>query len=67
MIEDVCERYVVGADPFEIERLWRVVYGSGYSQRSDLSIMGVLSALDTSCWDNEGSELHLEMHPRPIA
>ena len=33
MIEDVCARQVVGADPFKIERLWRIVYSSGYTQR----------------------------------
>ena len=27
MIEDVCARHVIGADPFHIERLWRDVYG----------------------------------------
>ena len=31
MIEDVCGRHVIGADPFRIERLWRDVYGQGYS------------------------------------
>jgi 2-dehydro-3-deoxyphosphogalactonate aldolase len=24
MIEDVCERFVIGSDPFKIERLWRI-------------------------------------------
>ena len=57
MIEDVCERYVVGSDPFKIERLWRIIYSSGYTQRSDLSIMGVLSAIETACWDIIGKEL----------
>ncbi len=36
MIEDVCARHVLGADPFKIEALWRRVYGSGYSSRPDL-------------------------------
>ena len=40
MIEDVVERYVLGADPFKIERLWRIVYSAGYSQRPDLSLDG---------------------------
>jgi 2-dehydro-3-deoxyphosphogalactonate aldolase len=57
MIEDVCERYVIGSDPFKIERLWRLVYSSGYTQRSDLSIMGVLSAIEMACWDIIGKEL----------
>ena len=57
MIEDVFERYVVGSDPFKIERLWRIIYSSGYTQRSDLSIMGVLSAFEMACWDIVGKEL----------
>ena len=58
MIEDVCDRYVIGTDPFKIERLWRVVYSSGYTQRSGPSIMGVLSAIETACWDIVGKELN---------
>jgi len=58
MIEDVCERYVLGSDPFKIERLWRVVYSSCYTQRSDLSMMGVLSAIEMACWDIIGKELN---------
>ena len=58
MIADVCERYVIGSDPFKIERLWRIIYSSGYTQRSDLSIMGVLSAVEMACWDIIGKELN---------
>jgi 2-dehydro-3-deoxyphosphogalactonate aldolase len=58
MIADVGERYVIGADPFKIERLWRNVYSSGYTQRSDLSVMGVLSGIETACWDIIGKELN---------
>ena len=58
MIEDVCERYVVGADPFKIETLWRKVYGSGYSLRPDISLMGVLSGIEMACWDIVGKALN---------
>ncbi len=57
MIEDVFERYVRGSDPFKIERLWRIIYSSGYTQRSDLSILGVLSAIEMACWDIIGKDL----------
>ena len=57
MIEDVCERQVIGADPFKIERLWRVIYSSGYTQRPDSSILGILSGIETACWDIVGKEL----------
>ncbi len=58
MIEDVGERCVVGSDPFKIERLWRIVYSSGYSQHPDLTMMGVLSAIEMACWDIIGKELN---------
>jgi galactonate dehydratase len=57
MIEDVCERHVVGADPFKIERLWRIVYSSGYTQRPDTSLVAVLSGIEMACWDIVGKEL----------
>ena len=57
MIEDVCERHVIGQDPFKIERLWRRVYGSGYSLRPDVSLIGVLSGIEMACWDIVGKEV----------
>jgi len=54
MIEDVFGRYVEGADPFRIERLWRVVYSAGYSQRPDPSLVGILSGIEMACWDIVG-------------
>ena len=57
MIEDVCERHLVGADPFKIERLWRIIYSSGYSQRPDTSLVAVLSGIEMACWDIVGKEL----------
>ena len=58
MIEDVCARHVLGADPFKIERLWRIVYSSGYTQRPDTSLLGVLSGIEMACWDIVGKELN---------
>lgn len=51
MVDDVCERYVVGHDPHHIERLWRLVYGSGYTARPDISLVSVLSGIEMACWD----------------
>ncbi len=58
MIEDVCARYVLGADPFKIERLWRIVYSSGYTQRPDPSLLGILSGIEMACWDIIGKALN---------
>ena len=54
LIEDVVERHVIGWDPFKIERLWRIIYSSGYSQHPDLTTMGVLSGIEIACWDIVG-------------
>ncbi len=54
MIEDVFEHHVLDADPFAIERLWRNVYGRGYSQRPDISLLGVLSGIEMALWDIVG-------------
>ncbi|MFT5607805.1 MAG: galactonate dehydratase [Parvicella sp.] len=56
MIEDVFERCLQGRDPHNIEALWRRVYSSGFTQNPDLSLMGVLSALEMACWDIIGKE-----------
>jgi len=56
MIEDVFARYVAGQDPHDIETMWRRVYSSGFTQHPDLTLMGVLSALEMACWDIVGKE-----------
>ncbi len=62
MVEDVCERHVIGADPGRIEQLWREVYSRGYTQRPDVSLMGVLSGIEMACWDIVGKELDRPVH-----
>ncbi len=54
MIEDVFARRFAGRNPFQIEAMWRESYGSGFSQRPDLSLVGVISGLEMACWDIVG-------------
>ena len=54
MIEDVVARYVVGTNPFHIERLWRIIYSSGFTQHPDLSLVGILSGIEIACRDIVG-------------
>jgi len=56
MIRDVFERRFLGENPFHIEKIWRRSYSSGYTQRPDLTMMGVISALEMACWDIVGKE-----------
>lgn len=56
MLVDTFGRYMEGQDPHDIERMWRRVYSAGFTQHPDLSLMGVLSALEMACWDIVGKE-----------
>lgn len=51
LIEDVFERYLLGHDPHSIERFWRAAYSSGFTQRPDPTMMGIVSGLEIACWD----------------
>jgi galactonate dehydratase len=61
MAVDLFERVFAGEDPMQTETLWRRAYGEGFSLRPDISLMGVLSALEMACWDITGKALN-----RPI-
>ncbi|WP_438462978.1 mandelate racemase/muconate lactonizing enzyme family protein [Marinomonas sp. PE14-40] len=50
-IEDVFERFLKGQDPHHIERFFREAYSSGFTQRPDLTMMGIVSGLEMACWD----------------
>ncbi|MEO1200857.1 MAG: mandelate racemase/muconate lactonizing enzyme family protein [Pseudomonadota bacterium] len=62
MTEDVAARYVAGTDPFNIEALWRRVYGSGFTQRPDLTLGSILSGLELALWDIIGKALGKPVH-----
>lgn len=51
VILDVFERYFLDENPENIERLFRRVYSSGFTQRPDLTVMGAFSGLEIACWD----------------
>ena len=61
MVEEVCERHVVGRDPTAIELLWREIYARGYSMRPDLALVAILSGIEIACWDILGKAVE-----RPI-
>lgn len=62
LIEDVFGRYLAGQDPHDIEAMWRRVYSSGFTQHPDLTLMGVLSALEMACWDIVGKAAGQPVH-----
>ena len=56
MAADTIERFAIGHDPCHVEKLFRRVYGAGYTLRPDVSLMGVLSAIEMACWDIAGKD-----------
>ena len=56
VIADVFERHMLGENPENIERMFRRVYSSGFTQRPDLTMMGAFSGLEIACWDILGKD-----------
>ncbi|MEW9920830.1 mandelate racemase/muconate lactonizing enzyme family protein [Marimonas sp. MJW-29] len=56
VIADVFERHMQGENPENIERMFRRVYSSGFTQRPDLTVMGAFSGLEIACWDILGKD-----------
>lgn len=62
LIEDVAARYLVGRDPHDIETFFRLCYASGFSQRSDSTMIAGFSALEMASWDIIGKEAGKPVH-----
>ena len=51
MVEDTFARFIEGEDPHNVETLFRRVYSAGFTQRPDVSMMGVFSGIEIAIWD----------------
>ena len=51
MAKDTFARYFAGNDPHHIEKMWRMTYGGGFTQRPDVTVSAILSGLEMACWD----------------
>src|SRR5207248_10008983 len=57
-INELAPRYVVGSDPFDVERLaWNVQRGE-YGRPGEVT-QSALAAFDVACWDLVGQELNV--------
>jgi galactonate dehydratase len=57
MVEDTFERFVQGESPHNVETMFRRVYSAGFTQRPDISMMGVFSGIEIAIWDILGKAL----------
>jgi galactonate dehydratase len=62
VIRDVFMRHMEGANPEDIELMFRRVYSSGFTQRPDLTVMGAWSGLEIACWDILGKDRDRPVH-----
>ena len=51
MVEDTFARFMAGEDPHNVETMFRRVYSAGFTQRPDISMMGVFSGMEIAIWD----------------
>ena len=58
LIKDLGEQYVIGSDPFQIEKLWWDIYDGQASRHSGPISTPVLSAIEMACWDIVGKALN---------
>jgi 2-dehydro-3-deoxyphosphogalactonate aldolase len=61
MVEDTFGRFIAGEDPHNIETMFRRVYSAGFTQRPDVSMMGVFSGIEIAIWDILG-----KAHNQPV-
>jgi 2-dehydro-3-deoxyphosphogalactonate aldolase len=61
MVEDTFHRFIAGSDPHDLETMFRRVYSAGFTQRPDISMMGVFSGIEIAVWDILG-----KAHDKPV-
>ena len=57
VIEDVFARHMQGENPENLEKMFRRVYSSGFTQRPDPTVIGAFAGLEIACWDILGKAL----------
>ena len=63
MVRDLAEAFVLGEDPFQIERLWDAMFrGTFWGQGGGPVVYGGMSALDEALWDIKGRALGVPVY-----
>jgi len=51
-IKDMCQQFVIGTSPFDVEELWQRIFASRHDYRHPgLDSTPALSAIEMACWD----------------
>ncbi len=63
MAKNLAETFVIGADPFKIEKMWEDMFrGSFWARGGGPVVFGGMSAIDIALWDIEGKALGLPVY-----
>ncbi len=60
-VEELMETYILGSDPFPIERLWEKMYRSGFYRGGPI-LLSALSGIDHALWDIKGKALDVPVY-----
>ncbi|MYE82907.1 MAG: mandelate racemase/muconate lactonizing enzyme family protein [Gammaproteobacteria bacterium] len=59
LLDDFCERFVVGESPFDIENLWQRMYASNHDYRHpSMDSTPAISAIEMALWDIVGKAVN---------
>jgi galactonate dehydratase len=63
MLKDLSERYVVGKNPFEIERIWSEMYDhSFWAKGGGPIVFAAISAIEQALWDIKARALNVPVY-----
>ncbi len=62
MVVDTFDRFISGESPHNIETMFRRVYSAGFTQRPDVTMMGVFSGIEIAVWDILGKAMGVPIH-----
>ena len=63
MVRDLAARFLLGADPFQIEQLWDRMYRKTFwAQGGGPVVFGGMSAIDEALWDIKGKALGVPVY-----
>ena len=63
MLRNLAENFLIGANPFQIERLWDTMYTKTFwAQGGGPVVFGGMSAIDEALWDIKGKALGLPVY-----
>ncbi len=63
MVRDLVESFLLGANPFEIEKLWDAMFrGTFWGQGGGPVVYGAMSAIDEALWDIKGKALGVPVY-----